>query len=54
MAKLAIRNGRVIDPASGLDGIRDVLLEDGRVAAIAAGPDGALNTRGRSSSMLRG
>ncbi|MDQ2949803.1 MAG: dihydroorotase [Acidobacteriota bacterium] len=34
MAKLAIRNGRVIDPASGLDSIRDVILEDGRIAAI--------------------
>ena len=42
MAKLAIRNGHVIDPASGLDGIRDVILEDGRIAAI--GED--LNTAG--------
>jgi dihydroorotase len=34
MAKLAIRNGRVIDPATRLDGVRDVLIEDGRIAAI--------------------
>src|ERR1700694_5527483 len=34
MRKLIIRNGRVIDPASRLDAIRDVLVEDGRVAVI--------------------
>ncbi len=34
MARLLIKNGRVIDPASGLDARRDVLLENGRVAAI--------------------
>jgi dihydroorotase len=33
--RLLIRNGRVIDPASGLDGARDVLAEDGRIAAVA-------------------
>ena len=35
MARMLIRGGRVIDPASGLDGVRDVLLEDGRIAAVA-------------------
>lgn len=39
MAKLAIRNGRVIDPASGLDAIRDLILEDGSVGAIGHGLD---------------
>ena len=34
MGRLLIQNGRVIDPASGLDAQRDVLLENGRVAAI--------------------
>jgi dihydroorotase len=34
MQRLLIKNGRVIDPASRLDAPRDVLLEDGRVAAI--------------------
>ena len=34
MRKLIIRNGRVIDPASGLDAIRDVLIEDGRIAGV--------------------
>lgn len=35
MARLLIRNGRVIDPAAGLDAARDVLVEDGRIAAVA-------------------
>jgi dihydroorotase len=34
MGRLLIKNGRVIDPASGLDAQRDVLLENGLVAAI--------------------
>jgi dihydroorotase len=34
MKPLLIKNGRVIDPASGLDERRTVLIEDGRIAAI--------------------
>jgi dihydroorotase len=34
MKPLLIRGGRVIDPASGLDAPRDVLLRDGKIAAI--------------------
>lgn len=34
---LAIHNGRVIDPALGLDGIADVVIVNGRIARI--GPD---------------
>lgn len=34
MTPLTIKGGRVIDPASGLDEIADVLLSDGRVARI--------------------
>ncbi|GJM17983.1 MAG: dihydroorotase [Phycisphaeraceae bacterium] len=33
---LIIVNGRVIDPASGHDGVADVAVEDGRVGAIGA------------------
>ncbi len=39
-----LRGGRVIDPSSDLDGVADVLLIDGRVAAVGRGvgaPDGA-------------
>lgn len=34
MKPLLIRSGQVIDPASGLDAARDVLIRDGRIAAI--------------------
>jgi dihydroorotase len=33
MRKL-LRGGRVVDPASGIDGPRDVLIEDGRIGAV--------------------
>jgi len=36
---LAIRNGRVMDPASGLDAVCDVYLADGRVAAVGVNLD---------------
>jgi N-acyl-D-aspartate/D-glutamate deacylase len=35
---LVIRGGRVMDPESGLDAVREVGVRDGRVAAIEAGP----------------
>jgi dihydroorotase, multifunctional complex type len=34
MSDVLILNGRVIDPANGLDEARDLLLRDGRIAAI--------------------
>ncbi len=34
MKPLLIKNGRVVDPASGLDDKRDVLIEGGRIAAV--------------------
>jgi dihydroorotase len=37
MGKLLIKNGRVMDPSSNFDSVTDVLLADGRIAAI--GPD---------------
>jgi dihydroorotase len=33
--RLLIRGGRVIDPGSAVDGRRDILIEDGRIAAVA-------------------
>ena len=43
MEKLLIRGGRVIDPANGMDKIADVLIENGKIAAIGEGlsADGA-------------
>ncbi len=34
MKNLLIKGGRVIDPSQGIDGIRDVLIEKGKIAAI--------------------
>src|SRR5690242_12931737 len=36
MAALLIKNGRVIDPASGRDGVADVLIENGAISGIGA------------------
>ena len=42
---ILLKNGRVIDPANGIDQIRDVLIVDGRIRALGqpgslAGQDG--------------
>jgi len=34
MSEMVIAGGHVVDPASGVDGLRDVLVRDGRVAAV--------------------
>jgi len=34
MSDILILNGRLVDPASGVDAERDVLLRGGRVAAV--------------------
>jgi dihydroorotase len=36
MSSLLIKNGHVLDPASNVDGIADVLIQDGRVAQVGA------------------
>lgn len=36
--KICIRNGRVIDPASGLDAVQDVYIAAGKVVALGAAP----------------
>ncbi|MEX0960555.1 MAG: dihydroorotase [Burkholderiales bacterium] len=38
--KIHIKNGRVIDPASGLDRVQDVFIADGRIAALGTAPSG--------------
>lgn len=35
--RLLIKNGRVIDPANGVDAQLDILVEDGKISAIQAG-----------------
>jgi dihydroorotase len=32
--KRLLKGGRVVDPASGIDGVHDVLIEDGRIARV--------------------
>src|SRR3989442_6389628 len=44
MRPLLLRGGRVIDPSRGYDQTADVLIDDGKIAAVGAGvgaPDGA-------------
>jgi dihydroorotase len=36
--KIHIRNGRVIDPASGLDAVQDIYIAAGRIVALGAAP----------------
>jgi len=38
--KLAIRSGRLVDPASGHDAVADLFVADGRIAGIGTAPDG--------------
>lgn len=35
-----IKNGRVIDPANGIDAVQDLFIADGRIAAIGTAPHG--------------
>jgi len=38
--KLHIKNGRLIDPANGIDQVTDLFIADGKVAAIGDAPEG--------------
>ena len=47
---LLIKNGRVVDPANGVDAVQDVLVTDGRIAKVGRGlkaPEGADDGRRR-------
>ncbi|HYD95605.1 MAG TPA: dihydroorotase [Noviherbaspirillum sp.] len=43
--KLHIKNGRLIDPASGTDAQQDLFIADGKVVATGKAPDGFAATR---------
>ena len=45
MTALVIRGGQLVDPAAGVDALKDILLKDGRVAEIA-GPGKLKGTNG--------
>ncbi|MCD6137474.1 MAG: dihydroorotase [Deltaproteobacteria bacterium] len=36
MSKYLIKGGRLVDPETGIDGVMDILIEDGKIAAIAS------------------
>jgi dihydroorotase len=38
--KLHIRNGRLVDPANGIDAVKDLFIADGKVAAVGSAPAG--------------
>src|SRR5262249_18464568 len=46
---IVLRGGRVVDPETGLDGVRDVAVADGRIALVAAGA-GASGAGGRGGA----
>jgi len=52
MAKLLIKNGRVIDPASGLDRIADVLVEDAVIAGVGENLEASGADRFDASGMV--
>ena len=41
--KMLLKGGRVVDPAKQIDGVRDVLIENGLIARVGVGlpADGA-------------
>lgn len=43
---LFIRNGRIIDPSQGIDGLGDIRLEKGKIVAVAVRDDGSPSSRG--------
>ncbi len=52
MAKLLIQNGRVVDPDSGHDAIADVLIEEGKIAAVGTGLDAVNAERFDATGMV--
>jgi dihydroorotase len=40
MMNLHIKNGRVIDPANGVDAVQDLYIADGKIAAVGSAPQG--------------
>jgi dihydroorotase len=43
--KLHIKNGRLVDPANGIDAIKDLFIADGKVAAVGTAPAGFVADR---------
>ncbi len=52
MFDLVLKGGRVIDPAQGIDAVRDVAFKDGRVAAVGSNLGEAADTRDVSGKIV--
>ncbi|WP_137174861.1 dihydroorotase [Massilia sp. HP4] len=50
--KLHIKNGRVIDPANGVDAAQDLFIVDGKIAALGTAPQGFTADRAIDASGL--
>jgi dihydroorotase len=50
--KLHIRNGRLVDPANGIDEVKDLFIADGKVAAVGSTPAGFVADRTIDASGL--
>ena len=50
--KLYIKNGRVIDPANGIDAVQDLFIVDGKIAALGTAPEGFTADRAIDASGL--
>ena len=48
--KIAIRNGRVIDPSQGIDCVCDVLVEDGKIREIQKCKSEVQSEKGKTKS----
>jgi dihydroorotase len=44
--RIHIRNGRVVDPASGRDGVADVFISEGKIAGESSKPDRVIDAKG--------
>ena len=44
--KLHVKNGRVVDPASGKDAVGDVYVADGRISEKSSNPDKTIDAKG--------
>ena len=46
---MIIKNGRVIDPKSGFDGIADIIIKDGKIEKNFLKKSGSLRSPGSAS-----
>jgi len=52
MKKIHIKNGRLVDPANGIDAVQDLFIDGGLIAAVGIAPDGFVAERTIDASGL--